>query len=121
MLGLKSGSIKQVKVEGSQVRVVLSIDEDVPLPRDVQAQIVPQSLIGERYVQLFPAWTDGQPKLQRRQLIPLTRTAVPVEPDEALKPLKEFLDSLDPERDRPAGEEPGRRSPRQRADASTTR
>jgi phospholipid/cholesterol/gamma-HCH transport system substrate-binding protein len=96
VLGLKSGSIKKVQVEGSTVRVVLSIDENVPLPRDVQAQIVPQSLIGERYVQLFPAWTEGDAKLADGATIPLTRTAVPVEPDEALAALKEFLDSLDP-------------------------
>ena len=31
-----------------------------PLPGDVQAAFVPLSLIGERYVQLFPAWMHGQ-------------------------------------------------------------
>jgi phospholipid/cholesterol/gamma-HCH transport system substrate-binding protein len=97
VLGLVSGSIKEVIVQGSTVRVVLSIDDDVLLPTDVRAQLVPQSLIGERYVQLFPAWKEGQPRLAEGATIPLARTAVPVEPDEALEALKEFLDSLDPQ------------------------
>jgi phospholipid/cholesterol/gamma-HCH transport system substrate-binding protein len=97
VLGLKSGSIKKVEVEGSKVRVELSINDDVPLPPNVRAQLVPQSLIGERYVQLFPAWKEGDARLEPDAVIPLERTAVPVEPDEALAALKEFLDSLDPQ------------------------
>ncbi|MES4792822.1 MAG: hypothetical protein C4321_07370, partial [Chloroflexota bacterium] len=59
--------------------------------------IVPQSLIGERYVQLFPAWKQGEPTLAEGAEIPIERTSVPVEPDEALAALKRFLDTLDPD------------------------
>lgn len=97
VLGLPAGSVKDISVDGDVVRVVLRIDDDVPVPDDVQATIVPFSLIGERYVQLFPAWTEGEQRAADGDLIPLDRTTVPVEPDEALAALKEFLDTLDPD------------------------
>jgi virulence factor Mce-like protein len=74
----------------------MKVKNSVPVPADVHATIVPLSLIGERYVQLFPVWTDGQPQARNGDVIPMERTEVPVEPDEALAALKKFLDSLDP-------------------------
>ena len=96
ILGLSAGKVKEVKVLGTQVRVKMRMNEGVALPADVKATIVPLSLIGERYVQLFPAWTSGQPKAPPGTVIPLERTTIPVEPDQALAALKKFLDTLDP-------------------------
>jgi phospholipid/cholesterol/gamma-HCH transport system substrate-binding protein len=96
VLGLPAGRVTSIKTEGDRVKVTLSVDNDIKLPTGVQAAIVPQSLIGERYVQLFPAWTDGKPTVKAGEVIPLERTSIPVEPDEALAALKKFLDSLDP-------------------------
>lgn len=96
VLGLPAGTISAVEVDGTVVRVRLSIDADIPVPEGVLATIVPASLIGERYVQLSPAWTAGTPKVEPGSVIPLDRTNVPVEPDEALAALKAFLDALDP-------------------------
>jgi virulence factor Mce-like protein len=96
ILGLSSGKISSVEVVGTSVRVRMRIDKDTPLPADAQATIVPQSLIGERYVQLFPAWTQGTPKAPAGAVIPRERTSIPVEPDQALAALKKFLDALDP-------------------------
>jgi virulence factor Mce-like protein len=97
VLGLRAGTVKEVVTEGDRVRIELSIDDDVPVPKDVEAALVPQSLIGERYVQLFPAWTNGDPKATDGDVIDLDRTHIPVEPDEALAALKKFLDTLDPD------------------------
>jgi virulence factor Mce-like protein len=97
VLGLPSGSVEKVTTEGDRVRVDMRIDDGVPIPRGVQAAIIPNSLIGERYVQLFPAWTEGDPKAEDGTVIALEDTIIPVEPDEALEALKEFLDTLDPE------------------------
>ena len=97
VLGLAAGKVKTVKAVGSRVRVELTVKKDVPVPADVHATIVPLSLIGERYVQLFPAWTNGQARARNNDVIPLERTEIPVEPDEALAALKQFLDSLDPD------------------------
>jgi len=96
VLGLKAGQVTKVQAMGDQVRIEMKVKNDVPVPADVHATIVPLSLIGERYVQLFPVWTTGQPKARSGDVIPMERTEVPVEPDEALGALKKFLDSLDP-------------------------
>jgi virulence factor Mce-like protein len=95
VLGLPAGSVKKVEVEGDQVLVELAIPSDIKVPKGAKAQIVPQSLIGERYIQLSPAYQDGMDTMRDGEEI--TDTIVPVEPDEALAALKEFLDSLDPE------------------------
>lgn len=97
VLGLPAGEVTDVTVEPDRVRVTMAIDSDVPLPADVKAAIVPQSLIGERRVQLFPPYQTGDPIAGEGHEIAMEDTIVPVEPDEALDALQEFLDSLDPE------------------------
>src|SRR5439155_23418532 len=57
--------------------------------------VVPLSLLGERYIQLFPAYRGG-PALQPGSTIPISRTAVPSEPDELLRSLQNYLGGLDP-------------------------
>ena len=100
VLGMKVGTVQQVDTEGDRVRVTMSVAKDVPLPRAVLAAIVPQSLLGARYIQLYPAWVEGQPRLDpsvaEQRTIDISRTAVPAEPDEALTAVKHLLDSLDP-------------------------
>lgn len=96
VLGLPAGEITKVEAEATRVRVDMRIQSDIPVPHDVNAAIVPLSLIGERYIQLFPAWTTGTERVRDGEVIPLERTTMPVEPDEALAALKEFLDTLDP-------------------------
>lgn len=95
VLGLPAGSVSEVEIDGDQVRIDMEIPDDVQIPADATAQIVPQSLIGERYIQISPAFTAGMTPAEDGDV--LEKTVIPVEPDEALAALKEFLDSLDPE------------------------
>jgi phospholipid/cholesterol/gamma-HCH transport system substrate-binding protein len=97
VLGLPAGTVTAVEVEGDRVRIDMDVDDGIPLPVDVTAELIPQSLIGERYVQLSPAYRTGMPRAEDGHVITLERTIVPVEPDEALEALREFLDSLDPD------------------------
>ena len=94
VLGLPAGNVDRVDIVGTQVKVTMSIENSVPVPKDVKALIAPQSLIGERYIQLSPAWKQGDEKAPAGMEI--HDTIIPVEPDEALAELKKFLDSLDP-------------------------
>jgi phospholipid/cholesterol/gamma-HCH transport system substrate-binding protein len=95
VLGLPAGNVDDIEVQGTRVKVTMSIDDDIPVPKNVKALIAPQSLIGERYIQLSPAWRQGLEKAPDGMEI--TDTIIPVEPDEALAELKKFLDSLDPQ------------------------
>src|SRR5436190_3268745 len=94
VLGLPAGNVDRVDVVGTQVKVTMSIEKSTPVPKNVKALIAPQSLIGERYIQLSPAWKQGDDKATDGMEI--HDTIIPVEPDEALAELKKFLDSLDP-------------------------
>jgi phospholipid/cholesterol/gamma-HCH transport system substrate-binding protein len=100
ILGLNAGTVTKVATEGDRVMVRMSMAKSAVLPKDVKATIVPQSLLGERYIQLYPPWVDGQPRLDPKDkaqtVIGVDRTSVPVEPDEALAALKRLLDDLDP-------------------------
>lgn len=97
VLGLPAGKVTEVEIEGRRVRVEMKISESVPVPANATATLVPLSLIGERYVQLAPAWKEGDPRAADGMVIPLERTDIPVEPDEALAAVKKFIDTLDPE------------------------
>lgn len=95
VLGLPAGTISGVEVEGDQVKVTMEIDSDIPIPEGVMAAIAPQSLIGERRVQLSPPYREGDPVIEDGYVIQQEDTVIPVEPDEAFQALKDFLDTLD--------------------------
>ncbi|MBI4259707.1 MAG: MCE family protein [Actinobacteria bacterium] len=96
VLGVDVGRVLEVRNEPDGVLVAFEVtDPSVRLAADVKAAVVPSSLLGERYIQLFPAYTGG-PTLGDGAEIPLERTAVPSEPDELLRALQDDLGRLDP-------------------------
>ena len=96
VLGVAVGQVEDVRNVSDGVDVTFSVsDPDIQLPSDVKAVIVPASLLGERYIQLFPAYRGG-PQLQGGATIPLSRTGVPAEPDELLRSLNNYMSGLDP-------------------------
>jgi phospholipid/cholesterol/gamma-HCH transport system substrate-binding protein len=97
VLGVTVGRVTEVRnVEGA-AEVVMRIDDpDIKLPADVQATLVPVSLLGERYVQLFPAYNGGAEFTGDH--IALDRTSVPAEQDELLRGLQDYFGALDPDK-----------------------
>src|SRR5436305_2795601 len=95
VLGVNVGTITNIQNAGQGVKVTFTVNSDTKLPANVQAAVVPASLLGERYVQLLPAYSGG-PVLQPGATIPESRTAVPAEPDELLRSLQDYLGALDP-------------------------
>ena len=57
--GVKVGTIESIEPEGTQTKMVLKVDRDVPVPAGAKAVIVAQNLIAARYVQLTPAYRPG--------------------------------------------------------------
>jgi len=96
VLGVAVGSVDSVVPQGEQVRVEMSVDDDVPLPADATALVVTPSLVSDRYVQLAPVYTDG-PRLADGAVIPVDRTAVPVELDELFSSLDRLTVALGPD------------------------
>ncbi len=96
VLGVEVGHVVGVKNSKGAVQVTFEVtDPTVQIPQGVKATLVPVSLLGERYIQLFPAYRSG-PTLANGSTIPLSRTAVPAEPDELIRSLQNYLGGLDP-------------------------
>ena len=77
--GVRVGTIESITPEGTQTKMVLKVDRDVPIPADAKAVIVAQNLVAARYVQLAPAYRNGDgPTMADGAVIPSDRTAVPV-------------------------------------------
>ena len=95
ILGVKEGSVDSVTPDGTQVRVVLSVDPGVRVPSDASAVVVAPTLVADRYIQLTPAYTGG-PQLQDHGTIPASRTASPVEIDQLYQSISQLADAIGP-------------------------
>ena len=95
--GVKVGTINR-SAQGKQAKMTLEVDRDVPIPADAKAVIVAQNLVAARYVQLTPAYRDSGPIMHDGAVIPVERTAIPVEWDEVKTQLMRLATDLGPER-----------------------
>ena len=94
--GVKVGTVSSIQPLPSQAKLVLEIDRDVPIPADAKAVIVSQNLVSARYVQLTPGYRKSGPTMGDGAVIPLERTAVPVEWDEVVSQLTRLATDLGP-------------------------
>ncbi|GGV24605.1 ABC transporter substrate-binding protein [Streptomyces longisporoflavus] len=96
VLGVRVGSVDEIRPQGRQVRVRLTIDEGVEVPAHVRAVVVAPSVVSGRFVQLSPAYSGG-PQIRDGAVISAEHTATPVEVDELLKSVTELSDALGPD------------------------
>lgn len=94
--GVKVGNIESIQPQGTQTKMTLKVDRDVPIPADAKAVIVAPNLVASRYVQLSPAYRDKGPVMRDGAVIPVERTAVPVEWDEVKTQLMRLATDLGP-------------------------
>lgn len=95
MLGVPVGTVEDVEPDGDRVRAELSYDADQRLPPEATAAVIAPTLVSVRYVQLGPVVTDG-PELGDGGVIPLERTAAPVEWDSIKTQLDRLAETLGP-------------------------
>jgi len=62
--GVKVGNIKSIEPHGTQAKMTLEVDRDVPIPADAKAIVVAQNLVSARYVQLSPAYRESGPVMR---------------------------------------------------------
>ncbi len=95
VLGVPVGTVDTVSPEGTAVKVVMSYDSEVRLPQDAEAVIIAPSIVGDRYVQITPAFTGGEP-LDDNTVLDAGRTSVPLELDQIYSSLDRFNRALGP-------------------------
>jgi phospholipid/cholesterol/gamma-HCH transport system substrate-binding protein len=95
VLGVPVGKVDSVTPSGTQVVVTMHYDANVQLPADAKAVIVSPSIVGDRFVQLTPAYTGGQ-VLADGATLTERRTAVPLELDQIYTSLDDLTVALGP-------------------------
>lgn len=97
VLGVPVGEVTAVVPEGNSVRVDIEYDAEYDVPAHAKAVIITPTLVADRFVQLTPAFTDGDRPMPDDGEIPLGRTAVPVELDRIYGSLDELSRALGPD------------------------
>ena len=95
VLGVPIGKVDSVTPSGTQVVVTMHYDPDVQIPAGAKAVIVSPSVVGDRFVQLTPAYTGG-PVLADGATLRENRTAVPLELDQIYSSLDDLTTALGP-------------------------
>lgn len=95
VLGVAVGKVTKVDPIGTKVRVDMEISKDHLVPVNARAQIVPISVISDRYVQLDPPYTGGTP-LPDGAVLDVDRTQIPAELDDVFLQLKKLLEAIEP-------------------------
>jgi virulence factor Mce-like protein len=95
--GVTVGHIDTIEPLGTQTKMTLSIDHGVAIPAAAKAVIVSQNLVAARYVELTPVFQPGDgPTMHSGAVIPVDRTAVPVEWDQVKEQLMRLATDLGP-------------------------
>jgi len=95
VLGVPVGTVGSVQPQGTEVKVTMTVNSGVPVPADAKAVVVAASVVSDRYVQLTPAYTGG-PQLTDNAVIPVSRTAVPVEVNQIYTSINRLTQALGP-------------------------
>jgi phospholipid/cholesterol/gamma-HCH transport system substrate-binding protein len=95
ILGVRIGQVDSVDPEGQRVKVTMTYDAAFDVPGDAKAVIISPAIIGDRFVQLTPAYVSG-PKLADGAVLDTDRTAVPVELDTVYDSLDDLSLALGP-------------------------
>jgi phospholipid/cholesterol/gamma-HCH transport system substrate-binding protein len=95
VLGVPVGKIDSVTPSGTDVIVKMHYDANVQIPAHAKAVIVSPSIVGDRFVQLTPAYTGG-PVLATGATLTEKQTAVPLELDQIYSSIDDLTVALGP-------------------------
>lgn len=95
ILGVPVGKIDKIEPQPDRVKITFWFDAHYQVPVNASAAILSPSLVTARAIQLTPAYTGG-PTMRSSAVIPLERTAVPVEWDDFRKQLEKITQMLKP-------------------------
>jgi phospholipid/cholesterol/gamma-HCH transport system substrate-binding protein len=94
VLGVRVGQVDAVTPLGDRVEVVFTVDGDVDVPADTGVAVVAPSVVADRYVQLSGG--SSAERIADGAVVPVERTAVPIELDELYASLNDLLVAVGP-------------------------
>ena len=95
ILGVAVGEVTRVEPTGTDVKVTMVYDDEVDVPTDAKAVIIAPSVVGDRFIQLTPAY-DGGEKLEDGATLEVDRTSQPLELDQIYESLDRLNVALGP-------------------------
>ncbi len=95
ILGVAVGKIDKIEPQPDRVKISFWYDDKYKVPADAKAAVLSPNLVSIRGLQLTPAYTGG-PVLANGAVLPLARTAVPVEWDDLRAQLEKLTEILQP-------------------------
>lgn len=95
ILGVPVGEVETITPKGDTVRVKLFYDDKYKVPANAKAAIVAPAIVGDRFVQLAPAYEGGKVMADGARL-DATRTETPVELDKVYQSLDDLAVALGP-------------------------
>jgi phospholipid/cholesterol/gamma-HCH transport system substrate-binding protein len=96
VLGVAVGKVDKITPSGTDVVVEMSYDAEIDLPKDAEAVIIAPSIVGDRYVQITPAYSGGE-KLPDGATLATDSTSVPLELDQIYSSLNDLNVALGPD------------------------
>ncbi|HTM86031.1 MAG TPA: MCE family protein, partial [Mycobacterium sp.] len=94
--GVPVGRIDSIEPRADDVKVTMTVRDDVMLPADVRAIVVAPNIVSARFIQFAPAYTGGA-TLPTGATLGRDRTGVPVEWDEVKTELTKLSSHLGPQ------------------------
>lgn len=95
ILGVPVGRIDKIEPEPTRVKISFWYDSKYKVPAGAKAAILSPALVTSRAIQLTPVYADG-PVMGNDTVIPIERTAVPVEWDDFRQQLERLTQTLQP-------------------------
>ena len=96
ILGVAVGKVDDVDPSGTKVIVKFHYDGKYKVPADAKAAVISPSIVGDRFIQLTPAYTKGA-VMQDGAHLGVDRTATPLELDQIFGSITDLTDALGPE------------------------
>ena len=95
VLGVPIGTVDTVTPSGTDVVVTMSYDAKTEVPANAEAVIIAPSIVGDRFVQLTPAYEEGE-VLADGATLTEDQTAVPLELDQIYSSMDQLTVALGP-------------------------
>lgn len=96
VVGVPVGRIDSIQPRANDVKITMTVSDDVRVPADARAIIIAPNLVSARFIQLTPAFTGGTAMADGAE-IGMDRTGVPVEWDEVKEQLTALSTQLGPQ------------------------